>query len=875
MRYGVLSWPLCLLAILIGWSNVPRLAHRLAHRLAMADENQADLDFFESKIRPVLIEHCYACHSTEAATKGKLKGSLTLDSRDGVRRGGDSGPAIVPGDALASLLWQSLQHGDDAPQMPPDKKLPANVLDDFRTWITRGAADPRNEVSGPPQTARLGMSVEEGRQFWSLRQPQSAAVPSPTDSALAQWPSTAVDAFVAQSLGERGLVPNSDALPELWLRRVTFDVIGLPPTIEEQQTFLADKSEAARAKVVDRLLASPRFGERWGRHWLDAVRYADSNGRDRNIFWYQAHRYRDYVLNAYDQDLPYDLFIKQQLAGDLMTASDRQQRDSQRIATGMLALGPKAFEEQKPDIFRMDVVDEQIELVGRSILGLSIGCARCHDHKFDPIPTKDYYALAGIFRSTRTLYGYGPKGIKATNHSHSPLYTLGEQADQLGPGALAYIERLNELTLIQNTARSDRYRIVRRVADAKLQLDKPGSDRTKLTEDIQRMEAEIKQWDVTVKAAEEKLQQTMDNPPPMPDLAMGVGEQEQVSDCAVHVRGETTNLGDQVPRGTLSVLPNQAAKIPSTTSGRLELAEWITSRENPLTARVYVNRVWQHLVGRGLVATPDDFGVNGALPTHPELLDYLAVQFMEEGWSTKRLLRHLLLSRTYGMSSDASQAGLAADPDNERLWRMSPRRLEVEPFRDAVLALSQNLDLARPGHQQSSLPNKLHAWRDVEYTTFKPQFLPGELDSSRRSVYLPVVRGVLPTIFQAFDFAAPDRPVAQREQSIVPAQSLYLMNSDWIMQHSRQTAERFLTVSQDPSSLIYLIYQVTLCRTPSIDELNAAQEFLSRPVQPAGAGTSGAGTVGAGTVGDSNPLLDRLTIFCQAIFASGEFRYLR
>lgn len=862
MSYGVLSWLLCLLATLIAWSNSPLLA--------VADESQADLDFFESKIRPVLIEHCYACHSTEAATKGKLKGSLTLDTREGVQRGGDSGAAIVPGDAQASLLWQTLQHGDDAPQMPPDKKLPANVLDDFRTWIARGSTDPREATSpGLPQTARLGMSLEEGRRFWSLRQPKLATVPSlstsPSHSALDQWPNTTVDAFVAHSLAERGLVPNHDALPELWLRRVTFDVIGLPPTIEEQQSFLTDKSESARAKVVDRLLASPRFGERWGRHWLDAVRYADSNGRDRNMFWYQAWRYRDYVLNAYDQDLPYDLFIKQQLAGDLMTAQNRQQRDTQRIATGMLALGPKAFEEQKPDIFRMDVVDEQIELVGRSILGLSIGCARCHDHKFDPIPTKDYYALAGIFRSTRTLYGYGPKGIKATNHSHSPLYTLGEQADQLGPGALAYIERLNELTLIQNTARSDRYRIVRRVADAKLQLNTPGSDRTKLSEDIQRMEAEIKQWDVTVKAAEEQLQQAMDQPPPMPDLAMGVGEQEQVSDCAVHVRGETTNLGDLVPRGTLSVLPNQAAQIPSATSGRLELAEWITSRENPLTARVYVNRVWQHLFGRGLVATPDDFGVNGTFPTHPELLDYLAVQFMEDGWSTKTLLRQLLLSRTYAMSSDASQIGMVADPDNERLWRMSPRRLEVEPFRDAVLALSQSLDLGRPVHQQSSLPNKLHAWRDVEYTTFKPQFLPVELESSRRSVYLPVVRGVLPTIFQAFDFAAPDRPVAQREQSIVPAQSLYLMNSDWIMQQSRRTAESFLTVSQDPSALIYSIYQATLCRAPSIDELNTAQEFLNRRLPPAGVGIAG----------DSNVLLDRLTSFCQAIFASGEFRYLR
>ncbi|HYH68465.1 MAG TPA: DUF1553 domain-containing protein, partial [Urbifossiella sp.] len=388
---------------------------------------------------------------------------------------------------------------------------------------------------------------------------------------------------------------------------------------------------------------------------------------------------------------PYDRFVREQVAGDLLPADTPAERDRLRVATGLLALGPKTFEELKPDVFRMEVIDEQIEVIGRSVLGLSVACARCHDHKFDPIPTTDYYALAGVLRSTEPLYGYGPLGIKATAFHHTPLQPVGPDTDRLAADGLGYLARLQDLTLARNTARSDRYRVVRRLTDAKLQLAKAGADTAKLGADVAAMEADIKAWDGKVKALETDLKAAEDAAPPMPGWAMAARDRAKAEDCRVHVRGETTQLGELVPRGVLRVFTNAARPIHATASGRLELADWLTDRGNPLTARVWVNRVWLHLFGRGLVTTPDDFGVNGARPTHADLLDHLAVRFMADGWSTKRLVRELVLSRTYRLATDAHAGNLAADPDNVSLWRMAPRRLEAEAFRDAVLAVGGTL----------------------------------------------------------------------------------------------------------------------------------------------------------------------------------------
>lgn len=836
--------------------------------VARADE-RAQREFFETKIRPVLVKQCYSCHSAEAAKAGKLKGGLQLDTREGVLKGGESGAIVVSGKPTESLLIQSLKHIGDAPEMPPNEKLPETVIADFEEWIRLGLPDPR---TGSVAAVKRGMSVDEGRKWWSMIPPRRSEPPAVKRG---DWAKKNLDRFVLAKLEEQNLAPVGDADRATLIRRVYFDLIGLPPAPDKVEKFLNDTSSEAFAKVVDELLASPRFGERWGRHWLDAARYADSNGRDRNVMWYHAWRFRDYVIASFNADKPFDQFLREQVAGDLLASTnashgnDSPTKDELRIATGFLALGPKAFEEQKPDIFRMDVIDEQIEVIGRSILGLSVGCARCHDHKFDPIPTCDYYALAGILRSTQPLYGHGPRGIKATSHNHTELIAVGPQAETLGPSGLAYFETLNELNLKQNTARSDRYRVVRRVADAKNQLQQPGADASKLQADIDRMEAEIKEWDVKVKAAESEFQAAMDAQPPQPGWAMGARDREKPEDCRVHIRGETTNLGDVVPRGALQVLPNALAEMPSASSGRLELAKWLTSRDNPLTARVFVNRVWLHLFGRGLVTTPDDFGVNGSRPSHPEIIDDLSVRFMDEGWSTKTLIREIVLSRTYQLASDPNAAGMQSDPENIWLWRMSPRRLEIESLRDAMLTVSGQLDLRPPTPEQAFLA-KRHSHRDAEFFNFAPPFKPQEIEHQYRSVYLPVVRGVLPTMFSLFDFASPDRPVAQRDESTVPSQALFLMNNSWVIEQSQHAARRLLAESNlDDAGRIHLLFRLAFARPATDDEVRAATEYLA----------------------SNRPLLDdskskppatpdqvreaRWSTLCQTIFASAEFRTLK
>ena len=821
-----------------------------------AEEQAAakDVEFFETKIRPVLVAQCYECHSAEAVTHGKLKGTLTVDTRAGLLNGGDSGPAIVPGKPAESMLLKALRHDASVSAMPPKEKLPAAVIADFEAWIAAGAADPRD---GSAAVAKRGLSIDEGRKFWSFVSPQRVAPPSVR---RADWARDDIDRFVLAKLEEQNIEPLGDTEPHLLLRRLSFDLLGLPPSPEDVTEFVRgwnaangqpEQQQSWLSQTVDRLLGRRQFGERWGRHWLDVARYADSNGRDRNVYFYHAWRYRDYVIESFHRDKPFDQFLREQLAGDLLPFNSSEQRDEQRIATGFLALGAKSFEELKPDVFRMDVIDEQIELVSRAVLGLSVGCARCHDHKFDPIPTADYYALAGIFRSTQTLAGYGPKGIKATAYSHSELQPVGPDAERLGPDGLAYLVKLQELTLAQNTARSDRYRVVRRVADARLKLAKPDADKATLEPDIVRMDAEIKDWDVKVKAAEQALQTAMDSAPPQPGWAMGLRERATPEDCRIHIRGETTNLGDAVPRGTLQVIAIADVKsVDAKRSGRLELADWLTRRDNPLTARVFVNRVWLHFFGRGLVTTPDDYGVNGARPSHPELLDHLAVRFTEDGWSVKRLVRAIVLSRTYREASGEPEI----DPDNIFLSRMKPRRLEVEAFRDAIKSVAGTLDLTPPTSEQAFLA-KFNPYREDEFRTFLPLFIPTNLEQPHRSVYLPIVRGVLPEMFPLFDFASPERSVAQREESTVPAQSLFLMNSPWVIEQSRHAARRLLSeTSLDDAGRVTRIYQRAFARPPTPEELDRSLRYLAA---------------------DEELREERWTSFCQVVFTSGEFRLLR
>lgn len=677
------------------------------------------------------------------------------------------------------------------------------------------------------------MSIEEGKKLWAMVAPKAVSDAS-------------IDGLIYKQLAEKKLTPNAPGSRSALVRRLHLDLTGLPPTD------MADKSDLA--DVVDALLKSPHFGERWGRHWLDIARYADSNGRDRNVMNYQAWRYRDYVIASLNADKPYDVFIQEQIAGDLMSAKDTAQRDQQLTATAFLALGAKAFEEQKQDLFHMDVVDEQIEMIGRGVLGLSVACARCHDHKFDPIPTADYYAIAGILRSTQPLYGHGPRGIKATMFHHTEFHPLGGEAGQkLAPAALAYFTKLDADTLTMHTARSARYGVQKRMNDAKRLVENSSGEARKKSEvDLKAIEDQIADWNIKIKKLEADVEALKDAAPPQPAWTMGARDRSEIMDCRVHIRGDTTTLGDKVPRGFLQVISLPVAKPPAKTqSGRLELAQWLTHRDNPLTARVMVNRVWQKLFGRALVTTPDDFGVNGAKPSHPELLDYLAVRFMEQGWSVKKLIREIVLSKAYQRSTDRSVNGSQRDPDNISLWRMSPRPVEAEVLRDSILALSGQLD---PYPPQKQFLERFHPQKNAELSTFAPFLTADAIVDHHRSVYLPVVRGTLPEIFPLFNFAPPERPVAQREESIVPAQSLFLMNNAWVLEQARHTATRLLSETSlaDDTQRLRRLYERAFSRPPTPAEQTRALAYLK---------TSGPETA--------------WTSLCQTVIASAEFRVVR
>lgn len=735
--------------------------------------------------------------------------------------------------------------------MPPEgDPLRPDVVRDFAKWISAGAADPRD---GEPISTEI--DFEKARKFWSLQPVRLPAAPDVIDN---EWPRGDLDRFVA-ARREAGMIrPVGDASRRVLVRRLFFDLIGLPPTPEELRRFQATPIE----NVVDSLLESPHFGERWGRHWLDVARYAESNGRARNMAWQHAWRYRDWVIDAFNADMPYDRFIREQVAGDLLPAETCEERDRQIIATGFLALGPKSLEERDRELFRMDMIDEQIDVICRGILGLSVSCARCHDHKFDPVPTADYYALAGILRSTETLYGIGPMGIKGVNDS--ALALIGPDAQKLAEPAEKHLESVKVQTQKRNTARSDRYRVVRRLADSKRMAEKAGAETDSLQQQIAEMEAEIRDWDDRISRMDEDLAELVASPPPQPMFAMGARDDANPGDCRIRVRGEPTNYGSPVQRGVLRcVSVTGLPDISDSESGRVQLATWLTSRDNPLTARVIVNRIWQQLFGRGLVDTPDDFGVTGSKPSHPLLLDYLSFRFMMRNWSMKQLIREIVLSRTYQLASSNNASGSRQDPDNVLVWHMPVRRLEVEPFRDALLAVSGQLNRERP---VGSVIQQIGVFSDYEFN-FKVKLTPEMIRSRHRSIYLPVVRGAVPEMFGLFDFADPNSMVAQRDETTVPSQSLFLMNSPTMTQHAAHVADRLLAKTEmDDIQRIQWLYELALSRPPSADEQQAVLSFLS--------GDQGLAASYV-TPSAAESVRQAWLSVCHVVLSSNEFRHMK
>jgi len=924
----------------------PALVALFGSSLCAADAE--DNTFFEQKIRPVLVRHCYSCHSAHAKN---LRGGLLLDTRSGIRKGGDTGAAVVPGKVAESLIIDSLKY--ESFEMPPSGKLPEHVIADFEKWITLGAPDPR--IGTAVATREREIDLAAGRQFWSFQPIVSGSPPTIRDR---DWPRNAIDRYIKARLESEQITPSQEADKRTFIRRLYFDLIGLPAGPEAIKTFLADPSHGAIEKLVDRLLASSRFGERWGRHWLDVARFSQSTGGGRSLLYNEAWRYRDYVINAYNRDKPFDEFITEQIAGDLLPAGDYRERAEHLIATAFLLLGATNYEQQDKEQLRMDVIDEQIQVVGTALLGMTLGCARCHDHKFDPIPTNDYYALAGIFRSTKSLtpgnvsgwtkrpLPLSPEQLQQRREFERQLAQATKQKRELQQQIDALRNQLPVMTLDDADAKlvgnwngstsvkkflGERYLYGSSGPDgeksARFQPDltkpqkmevlisyapfrnratrvpvtishalgketvlvnqrkKPPIDNqfislgtypfsgaggehvqisTNGTNDgcvivdavrfvskaepnpeLQRVEDDLAKLQDELSTINKQIQEMQSHTSKKPSQVIALAEAEEIGDYHRLIRGNSRNPGDIVPRGFLQVAMHRdlQVKIPAGQSGRLQLANWIASADNPLTARVYVNRIWSHLFGSGLVRTVDNFGTKGERPSHPQLLDYLAGQLIENNWSTKKLIREIVLSKTYRLSSQVTEQQRKRDPANHYFAHQNQRRLEAEAIRDAILQVSGQLDLTMGGQT-------IRAGTKSEYGyTFS---------SNRRSVYLPVFRNRLHDLLATFDFPDPNLAKGQRNVSTLSTQALYLMNSPFVLEQSRNLAMRLIEAEPDAHTRIKQLYQLALGRLPSIGESRFAATFLEKR-----------------NVHDPSDTIDSWSALCQVVMASIDFRYVK
>jgi len=1016
--------------------------------------------FFEKNIRPLLAGQCLSCHS--AASK-PVMGGLRLDTREHALKGGTRGPSIVPGNPAESLLLKAVRHEAGPLRMPPSTRLKDSDAALLAQWIQMGA---------PWGASAVSNSASEPAKFWAFVPPAEPAIPEVKNRA---WVKSPVDAFLLAALEQKGLSPAKPATKRSLIRRATYDLTGLPPTPEEVRDFLADSSPYAFAKVVDRLLASPRYGERWGRHWLDVARYADSNGLDENLVYKNAFRYRDYVIAAFNKDKPFDQFLQEQLAGDLLPATGDEQVQYERwTATGFLSLGAKMLAEDDPVKMKMDIVDEQLDTTARAFLGLTIGCARCHDHKFDPISQEDYYALAGIFTSSKTMenfkvvakwheYVLAPKEDRDRLAAHeakiaakqkqisditkaendklaavamnrmgayllaaahvqrdqrvqiAPVETSPDAIvrdassfdagnvprnlekkkpnapkDAKGPFFAEYrietpakgnyqIDILNEekgagtadlwvngewmkqgATPVQNRAASpeaggwsyvaivplnqgantirlehparfpyfeklliaphkleqtplttvqiaNRYGVnpgyltqlvdyLQRSKGATasvlypwetLGIDAPREKAEALARDFEtRFQQAVKEGkessDPGIKAlyaflhekfgpfrapenvrryypAEVREQlaklddevKELEAATPVFPQAMGVRENDTIDDLPLHIRGSHWTLGAKVPRRFPRVLAgdNQPSLGPNQ-SGRLQLAQWMTRKDNPLTSRVTVNRIWRWHFGRGIVPSVDNFGRLGEKPTNQPLLDWLARRFVENNWSIKSMHRLMMLSNAYQMSSAYDAKVAEADPENSLLWRMPRQRLEAESIRDGIMSVSGALAHTEGG--------SILTYKDRQYVSNTAKRGDIDYDKTIRAVYIPVVRSSMYDVFQAFDLPDPATSNGDRNSTVVAPQALFMMNSSVILQHSRRLADNLLARSDlDDNSRIVEAYERALSRPPTPDEIDSALTFVSRMERE--------------WKGDK---VKAWQSFCKSLLASNEFIYL-
>ncbi len=822
MNRVVYAW-ICL----VGFASLS-LGEELSSGEEQSSQQARGEAFFESKIRPVLVTHCYDCHAG-----ANSEGSLRVDSRASVRNGGDRGPAIVPNHPQASVLLTAISHADPDLKMPPKgPKLSNAIIADFRKWITMGAPDPRTDDA--PESGESWNGIEAASDHWAYRAPSVKAAPQLEDDS---WTRGEVDRFVLHKLSKEGLQPSADAVPRTLLRRLYFDLVGLPPTLAAMQRFLdSTKSsgiDAAFEIEVDQLLQSRQFGERWARHWLDIARYGESSGGESNVSFPYAWRYRDYVIDAVNDDLPYDRFLTEQIAGDLLPFNDDSQRARQLTATGFLAVGTKNLGENNDAKFKADMIDEQIDALSRAVMGSSVACARCHHHKFDPFSMEDYYALAGIFASSKTYFG---TFTSPANNRGGDVLVLPRVPDQKIFNKSLTPKKFKELKANQSNLAAVRSEI-NAARDAAFSGKEP-KKRFTLREVLANM------WQLG--PVEGKLETLDDKGKALP-VAMGVLD-DKIMDVPLLARGEIGREGNMVHRAfPQAIAVGDSPAIPQKQSGRLELARWLTRPDHPLTNRVYVNRVWKHLFGQGLVTTVDNFGTTGSKPSHADLLDFLALQFADDGWSTKELIRKLVLTRTYRQSSTFNQVAFEKDPENRFRWRMPKRRLEAEAIRDAMLLVSGELDLERPGGSHVA---KLIGDRPISLIGLDKK-LPRDLDGSTyRSVYLPVIRDRLPDVLNLFDFAEPSLVTGERETTNVPVQAFYLMNSSFVQQRAKRLAARLREETSDTEHLIERAFELCFSRLPTKDERAQSGNFL-----------------------DDDDDVTMLS-FCQAMLCTAEFRNL-
>ncbi|MDF1812184.1 MAG: DUF1549 domain-containing protein [Verrucomicrobiales bacterium] len=884
--------------------------------------------FFEEKVRPVLSTYCYDCHSEEA---GKQKGGLLLDRKEGWQTGGDSGPAIIPGDLEESILLHSISWLDDNLQMPPKRKLGPAEIGILQQWVKMGAPDPRDQELHKALRKNF-IDYETARKGWSVQPHRNPPVPENMHS---EWPANGIDHFILSAIESAELTPVADASPEELIRRTSFDLTGLPPTTEQVASFVKSPGQQHFAQLVDEMIASPQFGEKWGRHWLDVVRYADSNGGDRNFTYHHAWRFRNYVIDSFNKDRPYHEMVRQHIAGDLLPAANDTQRSEQLIASSFLSLGPKMLTERDKEKLYLDTADEQIDTIGRAFLGLAIGCARCHDHKFDPISQEDYYAMTGFFRSTQVILGTqngcvnvaswveqalpGADKSLAEKVARSELvmrlavdssfrqkaggkmsldglpfggvlydetdaqligdwtpstltkYRFGEQyihddrkakgkkrvvfrgslpesgeyevrlaysshqsraqnipivvhskhgrkivelnqrktpsvGDLFEPIGQFYFEKGGACSVTIETTGTDGYVIVdglqfiavKDMASEKLALsgeqDIPNGDLYRMSE--KELKSELA-----------KLLKSFRKEP----LAMAPRDAEDSGDIHLRVRGEVSQPGPVIPRNFLKVLHNgPKPQIPEGSSGRVEFADWLTGPGNALLDRVMVNRIWHHLFGRGIVKTVDNFGKLGAEPTHPGLLDYLAFRFRNEGGSVKSLIREIVLSRSYQLSSQPTASHLEKDPQNATFARQNRRRLTSEEIRDSVLFLTGHLSLEKG--KATSLSYGIDLDKPMSFSK-----------NTLRTVYLPVARNNLVAEMELFDSANPDLVTGARPTTTVPTQALYLLNNQDLLKRARELAEQSMH-SRDPTAWLY---SKILNRKATRSELGRANSFLT------------------------------------------------